>query len=132
MKTYRFENKVGPDTRPDWILSAVESKLITFVYNKESFPLLIVKTKDGDKTANLGDLVILALFLEVLQIPNYRRLTRRTCSKLKKRYLERGIELHDIHSKNVGILGGKLVMIDFDPFSFIVKNKQKEMYPESN
>ena len=113
-------------------MSAVESKLITFVYNKESFPLLIVKTKDGDKTANLGDLVILALFLEVLQIPNYRRLTRRTCSKLKKRYLERGIELHDIHSKNVGILGGKLVMIDFDPFSFIVKNKQKEMYPESN
>ena len=55
---YEFQNKIGPDTRPDWIKVAAGNGDILFHPRRDAPPFLIVKTAAGPVKAQVGDNVI--------------------------------------------------------------------------
>jgi hypothetical protein len=55
---YQFSNKIGEDTRPKWIMVAVQMGLITYVPRGNAEPFLIVNSNGEDKTAHIDDWII--------------------------------------------------------------------------
>lgn len=58
IEAYQFENKVGRDTRPDWIMDAVKDGIIHFHHERLNPPYLTIQTLEGEMRASLGDWII--------------------------------------------------------------------------
>lgn len=55
---YQFQNKVGPDDRPKWLIVALQMKVIEFHPSKDGPPHLLIHTLDGTKRADPGDWIV--------------------------------------------------------------------------
>ncbi len=58
IEAYRFENKVGPDTRPPWVIAAEKDRTIIFINSRNRPPHLTIGTLEGDMRAEIGDWII--------------------------------------------------------------------------
>lgn len=58
IEAYEFQNRVGPDDRPKWLLVAVEMGVVKFVNQKEGPPHLEITTLEGVMRADPGDWII--------------------------------------------------------------------------
>jgi len=58
VEAYLFENKVGQDTRPVWLMAAVEDGTVWFEPRNLGRPLLRIRTLEGTMSAELGDWII--------------------------------------------------------------------------
>lgn len=56
IEAYQFENKMGEDTRPKWILNAIDTGQI--YYQGGESPYLTIDTLEGKMRAHLGDWII--------------------------------------------------------------------------
>jgi hypothetical protein len=58
IEAYEFQNKVGPDTRPDWIIEAVNDGRIRFHRGRNLPSHLTIDTLEGVMRADIGDWII--------------------------------------------------------------------------
>ena len=58
IEAYEFQNKVGPDTRPEWILDAVKADVVRFHRAVNGPPHLTIQTLEGIMRAETGDWII--------------------------------------------------------------------------
>lgn len=55
---YEFHNRVGPDTRPDWLMQAVADGRIEFHGARLGLDFLTIQTLEGQMRAEVGDYII--------------------------------------------------------------------------
>lgn len=58
IEAYEFQNKIGPDTRPDWIIEANDAGRIKFHMRASGPPHLTISTLEGEMRADIGDWII--------------------------------------------------------------------------
>lgn len=58
IEAYEFHNKVGPDTRPSWIMEAVDRGDVVFHPVRNGPDYLTIKTLEGEMRADVGDWII--------------------------------------------------------------------------
>lgn len=56
IEAYKFENKVGEDNRPEWLLDAVKDGTVYFQGGSDLY--LTIETLEGTMKASLGDWII--------------------------------------------------------------------------
>lgn len=56
IEAYEFHNRVGEDTRPQWLLDAVRAGTVWFQGGRN--PYLTIKTLEGEMRADIGDWII--------------------------------------------------------------------------
>lgn len=56
IEAYKFENKVGSDTRPGWLHQAIKDGIVYYQGGKEEH--LTIETLDGKMKVNIGDFII--------------------------------------------------------------------------
>lgn len=71
IEAYEFQNRVGEDTRPQWILDAVEDGVIEFHPNYPRPPHLTIRTLEGEMRADVGDWIISGVKGELYPIKAY-------------------------------------------------------------
>lgn len=55
---YQFQNRVGEDDRPKWLLAAIRMKVIEFMPENNHPPHLLIHTLEGVMKADIGDWII--------------------------------------------------------------------------
>lgn len=58
IEAYEFQNRVGPDSRPEWILDAVKAGVVHFHNSATRPPHLTIATLEGEMRAETGDWII--------------------------------------------------------------------------
>ncbi len=58
IEAYEFHNRVGPDTRPQWLIDAAEAGTVEFHQLRTGLPWLVIHTLEGSMRANHGDWII--------------------------------------------------------------------------
>lgn len=56
IEAYEFQNKVGEDKRPQWLLDAIHNGSVWFQGGPS--PYLTIRTLEGDMRADVGDWII--------------------------------------------------------------------------
>lgn len=65
IEAYQFQNKVGKDDRPKWMLEAVRMGVVQFRPNGDAPPYLEIQTLEGVMRANFGDWIIKGVLGEI-------------------------------------------------------------------
>jgi len=55
---YEFQNRIGEDNRPKWIIVAAQMGVIKFKDKREGPPHLEIEALEGTMIANVGDWII--------------------------------------------------------------------------
>lgn len=55
IEAYQFRNLVGEDTRPGWLLNAVDNGTVAYHASTQT---LLIQTLEGPLTAQIGDWII--------------------------------------------------------------------------
>ena len=58
IEAYEFHNRVGPDTRPAWIIEAVAAGVVAFHPSLDAPGFLTIDTLEGQMRADSGDWII--------------------------------------------------------------------------
>jgi len=58
IEAYEFQNKVGPDTRPAWLMDAVARGVVVFHPSRLGPGHLSIRTLEGEMRAEVGDWII--------------------------------------------------------------------------
>jgi hypothetical protein len=58
IEAYEFQNRVGPDTRPQWIVDAIKAGTVRFHPQPSGPPHLTIETLEGIMRAECGDWII--------------------------------------------------------------------------
>lgn len=62
VEAYEFRNRVGEDTRPQWIIDAVARGEVKFNDARTGPPWLTIQTREGVMRAEIGDFIIRETF----------------------------------------------------------------------
>lgn len=56
IEAYEFQNKIGADIRPRWLIDAIKAGTVWFSGGPK--PYLTIKTLEGEMRAEIGDFII--------------------------------------------------------------------------